>query len=177
MDASAGPFITLPPGRAPHETFRQFIDMVSGIADDIFRTKGYIRPLFHGIKRDGGEVIFPGMTDKDLMAALARAAFELYDVVRCAFVDEAWIVAALGPDKAANDAKIDEAVRVGARNHPDRAEVVMIAAEDAIEGQIMGRRPIIRPLIGKAYLGPLTLQPGGMLEGRFTGLLPRGRVQ
>lgn len=156
--------------------FRDFIDKASADIDRVFRNTGAIRPMWHAVALDGEELVFPAPSpDKDTAVAMVRALFELRDVVRYVFIDEAWMVGAFGDD--VTDAK-REAARLaaitGATASPDREEVVMFAADDRDEGSLMACRKIIRPSRGRAKLGPLAYDPrGGMVAGRFLGLVPR----
>jgi len=160
----------------PATTLREFVETASANIDKVFRRTGTVRPMWHAVARDGEELICPPPNpDKDIATAMLRALFELRDVVRYIFVDEAWIVEAWGPDATPEQ---HEAVRLamitGATASPHRKEVVMLCAEDHAEGSLMARRMIIRPASGRPTLGPLEFDPrGGMVQGRFLGLLPR----
>jgi hypothetical protein len=110
-----------------------------------------------------------------------RAIAAELELVRCAYVDEAW-TATLRTDTPERDllAKTQIAImnRIGVKVHPDRREAVIIGAEDYITGMMMGIRYILRPEHGKPSLSPLTIEPFNKSEGRFVGLLPpRGAEQ
>ena len=104
------------------------------------------------------------------------ALFDLADVVRYVFIDEAWTLKRMiRPDEE------EKIYREGLSKHPERVEVVMIQGEDRDYGQIAAHRNIIRPAKGKPYLGPLQtlgdlpFVPHGAAvqsEGRMVGLLP-----
>lgn len=129
--------------------------------------------MYHAIKRDGTHFVFPALSsNKDTGVALARAAFELFDVVRYIFINEAWVLDARRRGMtAAESERID---REGISTHPDRIEVVMFAAEDETEGMLMARRCILRPEHGKPKLTALEYMPdSGRFQGRMVGLLPR----
>ena len=154
-------------------TLRQFVERTSDTIEKVFRRIGMIRPMFHVVQRDGNEFVIPGdlSDNKDLTVAMARAAFKMCDAVRYLFVDEAWTVMVTGPDA---DRLLEEVVRSGASNHPQRQEIIMISAEDEAEGQLLARRTIIRPKGAKPYLGPLVIDTETrQSEGRFVGLLPQ----
>ena len=158
------------------ETLRDFIGNASDSIERVFRINGIIRPMWHAVTRDGDELVFPPPSpDKDAAVVMVRVLFELRDVVRYAFIDEAWIVEAWGPNATDADREaVRQAAITGASKSPHRQEVVMFAADDAAEGGLMARRKIIRPSSGKAKLGPLEFDPrGGSLAGRFVGLIPR----
>lgn len=158
-------------------TLREFVETASINVERIFRKTGVIRPMIHCVTRDGQELIFPAALhpDKDVATVMLRALFEIRDVVRYLMIDEAWIVAALGKDATPEQlAAVREAAITGAKASPARVEVVMLCSEDHVEGQLMGRREIVRPAGRRPHLGPLQIDPqGGMLHGRFVGLLPR----
>lgn len=157
-------------------TLRGFIDHASHSIDHIWRINPIVRPMWHAITRDGDELIFPPPADdKDNAVVMVRALFELRDVVRYVFIDEAWIVAAFGKDATPEQLqRVRDAAITGATASPHREEIVMFAAEDEAEGTLMARRGIIRPSHGRATLGPLQYDPrGGALVGRFLGLIPR----
>lgn len=157
-------------------TLREFIETASNAIDRIFRKSHVIRPMWHAVTRDGQELVFPTtMPDKDMEIAMARAIFELRDVVRYAFINEAWMVDAFGQNRTPEKLEaVRQAIETGASKSPVREEIVMISAEDEREGSLLARRKIIRPSHGHAKLGPLLLDmPGGEFAGRFVGLLPR----
>jgi hypothetical protein len=134
----------------------------------------FVKPMWHAITRDGVALVCPTMlADKDAEVAMARAVFELRDVVRYLFIDEAWMVEAIGPDVTPEQrAAVELAVITGATASPARQEVVMFSGEDQAEGAVMARRLIIRQG-AHATLGPLQFDPpGGQMVGRFVGLLP-----
>lgn len=137
-----------------------------------FRAAGEILPMYHAERRNGEHMILPAPPGpKDQAMILVRAFFELHDIVRYIFIDEAWIVIGRG-----DDPRLD--LNTKASTHPDRREIVMFSAEDET-GQYLGRRFILRPEHGPAKLSPLTMaEAGGTLQGRMIGLLPqRGSLQ
>lgn len=157
-------------------TLREFIQHASGGIERVFHRTGIVKPMWHAITRDRDEMIFPPPApDKDDAAVMVRVLFELRDVVRYVFIDEAWIVDAMGENNTPERLEAVAAAAItGATASPLREEVVMFAAEDEAEGSLMARRRIIRPAHGRATLGPLQYDPrGGTIVGRFVGLLPR----
>lgn len=147
----------------------EFIEFVSAQTERIFHQTGCVLPMYHAIKRDGHHIVCP-MPDanKDTAVAIVRALFELQDVVRYVFIDEAWTVCAKSEEA---DALRNMAER-GIASHPDRVEIILFNAEDENEGLTMGMRDIIRGK-GKAKLGPLKLERPNNMEGRMAGMLPR----
>jgi hypothetical protein len=163
---------------------RELIAFASGQCDKLFAREGIIYPMWHAITSTGETLIeTPPFDNKDLAVAMIRALFDLRDVVRYVFVDEAWTLSRmLQPNEE------EKAYREGLANHPDRIEIVMISGEDHECGQLMVHRNIIRPAKGKPYLCPLQslddlpfIPPGAhatQSEGRMVGLLPvRGTRQ
>lgn len=149
---------------------RALIDYASGFAEKRFAKTGVVYPLWHAVKSNGESFVMPAPAGgKDLGVAIIRAAFEIEDVVRYVFMDEAWTL-----DQPVARAEIDFMQRHGVRAHPDRVEIVMFSGEDAESGRmLMSKRRIIRPANGKPRLGPLEELPtGGHSEGRMVGLLP-----
>jgi hypothetical protein len=156
---------------------RDMIAFASVQCDRIFATTGVLHPLWHAVTSSGETLIeTPPFNDKDMAVAMIRALFDLKDVVRYVFVDEAWtLLKMVQPDEM----KVIE--REGLSKHPERVEIVMIQGEDSEYGQIVTHREIIRPAKGKAYLGPIQtlddmphVPPGGTVQsqGRMVGLLP-----
>jgi hypothetical protein len=162
---------------------RELLAFTSGQCDKIFARNGVIYPMWHAVTSTGESFIeTPPFDDKDLAVAMIRALFDLKDVVRYVFVDEAWTL-----NRMIRPEEDENIRREGIANHPDRVEVVMIQGEDRDCGQIMLHRDVIRPAKGKPYLGPLqslddlSFMPQGasvQSEGRMVGLLPvRGTRQ
>lgn len=151
-------------------SMNEFIAFVSTQTEKIFRQTGRVLPMYHAIKRDGHHIVGP-MPDanKDTAVAIVRALFELQDVVRYVFIDEAWTVCAKSEEA---DALRNMTENQGLASHPDRIEILMFHAEDENEGVTMGMRDIIRGK-GKTKLGPLKLERPNNMEGRMAGMLPR----
>ena len=109
-------------------------------------------------------------------AALLRSIMALRRVIRYVAADEAWTVhLAISEDAGVAAAVNDINSMGGARNHPDRVEVVMLVAEDCNEGFQTYHREIIRDPGKRARLGPLIRDQYSRSEGRFVGMLPRPR--
>jgi hypothetical protein len=152
---------------------RELIEFASPLVEKIFRAKGEVTPMWHAIQADGTHFFLPApRTAKDTAATLVRALFELKNVVRCLFISEAWTIESRTPSEAA---ELEAIFRCGGglSEHPMRVEMVMMQAEDADAGTLMGSRVIIRPAKGRAYLGPLKIDAMGRSEGRLVGMLPR----
>jgi hypothetical protein len=160
-------------------TLEQFVERASKRIEKIFYRSGQVLPLYHAVRRNGEIMIMPAPhPDKDTAIAMVRALFELEDVVRYVFINEAWTFES-GRESAAMQQAIDLAKQGRLSEHPDRKEIVVFLAEDEAGGMLSASREIIRNGGGKAQLGPLTFQrEGSQAEGRMVGLLPRkGKVQ
>lgn len=161
---------------------KELVELANATAEKIFDMRGAVHPIYFMVNADGEHFIVPAPAaeDKDVSAALLRAIMELRRVIRFVRVDEAWTV-----HLAVTDAEVAKAVEDidsmgGARNHPDRVEVVMLVAEDCSEGFQTYHRDIIRNPGKRARLGPLIRDQYTRSEGRFVGMLPRpqeARVQ
>lgn len=148
------------------------IEFASKQAEKLFRMQGIIYPLYHAIKADGQHAILKNPdSDKDVGVAMVKAWFELNDVDRYVFFDEAWVIDAKGGIPPLDMEKI---AREGLRNHPDRREAVAFFAENRRGEMLRGNRWILRPEHGRASLSPLKIDdvpPGSHSEGRMVGLL------
>jgi hypothetical protein len=151
-------------------TARQLVDFASGLVEFMIETQGEVSAMYHLIDAKGRHhIVTPLPLPKDIMVALMRQQMMKLDVVSYIFMDEAWVVDA-SPDEA------EEALRIGATNHPKRREVVVLIAEDD-KGEICGSRAILRDG-RKPRLGPLVLNEYSQSSGRMVGLLPaRGAIQ
>ena len=161
-------------------TLRAMIEECSSRIEIVFQRQGEVRPMWHCVTSEGEEMAMapPPFLSKDLAVTLMQAFFELKDVVRYVFVNEAWILQMTvdSDEAAASLARVNEE---GLANHPDRIEVVMFAGEDE-NGMLTAQRVIERPAGRKPRLGPLEFPDltGVRSEGRMVGLLPqRGTVQ
>lgn len=155
------------------DTLHTFITAIDIKVVPIFHRIGAITPMWHVETAAGDIYVMAPPGDKDTAALLMRAYFEIHDVVRYAFIDEAWTLTtpAITPEE------IRRIARRGLADHPDRVEVLMYQAEDE-SGSATGHRVITRPLKGKPQLGELEIFRSTQSEGRFVGMLPqRGTVQ
>ena len=152
---------------------KDLIQFASAQVEKIFRKTGEILPMYHAIKSTGETMIItpPHDCSKDMAVALTKAAFALENVDRYVFLTEAWI---LDNRKGGPPIDVDKAKREGLANHPDRREVIMLAAENR-RGEIQtATRFILRPEHGKAKLAPLRIDDMTNMtssEGRMVGLL------
>jgi hypothetical protein len=151
---------------------KELVEFASEQAEKIFKKTGAIYPMYHAITAKGESLILtPREEDKDLAVALVKAAFILNDVSQYVFMDEAWILDDRKGSLPPQDwAKIQ---REGIRNHPDRREAVMFAAENRHGKMLTGTRFILRPENGRPKLSPLRLDDMSHMEssGRMVGLL------
>jgi hypothetical protein len=157
---------------------KDMIDAASRQIEKLFARRGQVFPMWHAVPMEGPELVFaPPRKDKDEALAMVRALFDLNNVVRCIFIDEAWMA---GPELT--EAEEKQAAEHGVVSLKKKHEIVMFCAEDH-NGTTMARRTIIRPKGKKAYLGPLEFFPEGMcnsFEGRMAHMLPtriKGTIQ
>lgn len=157
-------------------TLQEFVTDCSEAAAKVFHLRGQLSPMWHAVTRAGEYLMISSPhPDKDTVAALMRALFELRDVTRYVFIDEAWQL-----DVKRRPGEDVEALTARVRNfggtvqgHPDRVEVLMSSGEDETAGMVTARRVIIRPQHGKAFLGPLEIYTPELSEGRMVGMLPK----
>jgi hypothetical protein len=160
-------------------TLQEFVTGCSETAAKVFHLRGHISPMWHAVTRDGEHMMTPSPCPyKDDAMALMRAMFELHDVVRCCFIQEAWqIVLKLEPgeDMEALYARARSSLIAGSlQDQPhDHVEVLDLSGEDETAGLCTARRVIIRPHNGKPYLGPLEIVTPETAEGRTIGMLPQ----
>lgn len=151
-------------------TLRQFVEHVAKRTEILFKKHGRVLPMYHAVNADGQDFIMaapPG--SKDQSVAQARAFLADCKAVRVAFIDEAWALDSQKTDPA-DIQKIWDAGKPISR-HPNRIEIILISAEDATEGALMGSREIIRHG-NRAILGKLKIVDFDGVEGRMVGLLP-----
>lgn len=142
----------------------------------IFNATGVIHPMWHSVNAAGEHRVIaaPPTPDKDVAAALMRCYFELENVVRYVFVDEAWTIYL----PIERDNELPEIMQRGLAEHPDRIEVLMYQAESDDGAMVAAHRTILRRPHGKPRLGPLEFIESKIREGRLVGMLPRrGTVQ
>lgn len=155
------------------ETLRSLVEFASDKIEKQFRKTGEVHPMYHAIKATGEHMVMlsPGIS-KDMDVAMMKAAFELENVDRFVFITEAWILDA----RQSGVKMIDpgEYVEGSISEHPDRREVVMLAAENRRGEMILGKRYILRPEVGKPSLAPLVIESEfDHSEGRMVGMLQR----
>jgi len=155
------------------ENLREFFARVADRAARQFsKEKSIGCTIYHAVKPGGDEVIFPQPPgDKDRSIALAREVLKAIDAARVAIICEAWVLDAR--TQAFDIAKIN---REGVARQPGRIEILLIAAEDQVEGSLMARREIIRH-DGRVILGKLTFIEHDGAEGRMAGMLPSLRMK
>jgi hypothetical protein len=158
-----------------HANLRELIVIADDACQKIFRKRKEVLPMYHAIRADGSNFVFPAPPgSKDISVALTRALFENERVIAYVFVDEAWTL-----HSAIDAPKLKRVMKHGIAEHPDRIEIIMFAAEDA-SGMMMAYRKIIRPAHGEAKLGDrIEFYEDVVMEGRMVGLLPRreGKMQ
>jgi hypothetical protein len=159
-------------------TLRALIENASLNVGAEFDRRGCTYATWRAIRRDGSDLLLrpPPNMDKDDVAGIIRAVFAEEDVLRYVFFDEAWTAICATEEEAEQTAASG-----GAASHPNRCEVVMFSGEDADTGMFLAaHREIMRPPVGKPFLGPLTWIDDSFsgTGGRLVGMLPRrGRLQ
>lgn len=151
----------------------QFVEDVSKYVSAAFDKHGFMTPVYFFIDRAGRQGMFPSppVGDPDFAALIVRKLLADLDVVRVALADEAWTAEIRTTDPE----EVKRLYMQGARCQPNRQEVLMIQAEDAIEGELTAHRIITRK-DGKPVLGELKIEKYSRSEGRVVGLLPaRGK--
>lgn len=150
------------------------IEFAARNAGRIFRDKGVIYPMYHAIMTDGTNVVLsPPGGSKDESVALVRAWLQINDIDRFVYIDEAWI---LDTTKGGPEIDLEKVRREGIKDHPDRREIVMYAAENRRGEMLTAQQFILRPEIGKAKLSALKImEQFEHSEGRMVGLLQRDR--
>jgi hypothetical protein len=158
---------------AADDPLRVLIEAASSAIGKSFSVRGCVTPMYHAETRAGDVFLLDDLPgDKNLAVMLVRAFFELKDVVRFVFMDEAWVVERdnITPEEMAF---MDEA---GLSTHRDRREVVAFLAEDELHS-LSAEREIIRGK-GRPKLAPLRfLSVFGRSEGRMTNMLKKPTAQ
>lgn len=156
---------------------RTFVEIVIEAASRSFERNGCLRPFWHAVTAAGEHMILPPPDgfDKDMATVLVRAVFEARDVVRYAFVDEAWIIQKTTATEDADEVERLRRQMETIQDHPDAREILLVSAEDQQEGFVLARRHIERGADGKVKLAPLQFIDLEIksAEGRMVGMLPR----
>jgi len=150
----------------------QFLTRVSMLVEQEFQEEGTLEPTYVVVTQTGVVMVpMPTHVNKDFGVFLIRKLFEDLKPLAYVFYDEAWTI-----DMPA-DTKRDE-MPGDLSNHPDRKEIVHLAAEDYVSGYILASRTITRVAGKPVELGPLEIaNEHTILEGRMVGLLPpKGRM-
>jgi hypothetical protein len=161
------------------QKLRGMIHVVSRFVDLWYERHDELRGMYHAEMPNGQPLLIPTPPiPKDEGVALIRELFAERGIVRYVFLDEAWTLDTTRAN--VSEADFARAMREGLRDfdHPARCEMVMITAEDR-ERQMLARREIIRPAVGRLHCGPLTIDERPMMSaGRMVGLLqPQGTRQ
>jgi hypothetical protein len=153
-------------------TLEEFLQKVNLVAESEFYEEGCCTPTYVVITPDGMIMMpMPDVGDKDFALFLVRKALAKFKAIAYVFYDEAWVL-------QAPEGMNREDMPTDLRNHPDRKEILHLAAEDYQSGFIIATRAIIREEEKPAKLGPLEMETSkfAQYEGRMIGLLPpRGR--
>jgi hypothetical protein len=148
-------------------TLREMIDHAAAWAEKELSRTGEIVPMWHAMTATGEHLIIPAPPcDKDTSAAIVRALFILRNVVRCVFIDEAWI--ASGGKELQGHVETHGQIA----NWHGREEAIVFVGEDYDTGQLSAHRRLFRHMRGKPTLGPLDIITFNAAEGRLVGMLP-----
>jgi hypothetical protein len=144
--------------RRASQMAEQWFDEADGI--DMFL-------LIENSAGEQGMAVVPDIPDdrdiKDKLDAYLRDLLREMDAVRYVIVSECWALRGKEPE--------DMIYTCSLRDHPNRWEIISLAAEDERE-TLHATREIIRPQGRKAYLGKLDIYRPDKAEGRFMGMLP-----
>lgn len=150
-------------------TLESIFDHGKDAAKHLFDMQCKINPMWIIETKNGQRV--PMMVEmnenKDEVAKAIKKALKKLKAVRYVSILEAWAI-------ETKDHKIPESLLLGApvSQHPDRREVVIVQAEDKVEGSMSGMFYILRPETGKPRLSGFKENPRTeRQEGRFVNLL------
>lgn len=154
------------------QDLRGMIDRASTFAENAFRKRGELGPIYHMVTGDGDHLIVqPPMVNKDAVVTVMKALFEMKNVSRYVFMTEAWTL-------TGKPEEVDEerAMREGIHDNPNREEAIIFLAED--RDRMLSARRMITRTGEKADLGPLIFDDTTESRGRMVGLLrPAGATQ
>ncbi len=148
---------------------RELIDYAAARLDKVFNEEGTIDPTWVAYSSEFKFILDPQNDDKDKITDALRHFFESMEVYCYAFVSEGWIL----NSRVLTEEQIQTLFREGIEHNPDAREVIIIFAEDHVEGLITAERPIIRTEGQQASLGPLLVRNrSSYSEGRLASMLP-----
>jgi hypothetical protein len=155
-----------------HAELRVMIERASEWAGEHFDQHGEISGMWHAVCADGQQfAIDHPRGSKDFAADMVHVLFRAANVIRCIYVDEAWV--AFITEKEIDAVERDLAAGGTLETRPGRQEIVVFSGEDQY-GTLTAHRVIERPAGSKPYLGPLTIDPWSPeSRGRLVGVLPR----
>jgi hypothetical protein len=140
---------------------RKTIEAFSELATILFDHCGRVLPTYYVFLNGQWQHVPAPDHPKEIVTLAMRKLLRVSHAEAYVFMDEAWTVAA------------KEVPNVPPSEHPDRREIVLITAEDAIE-QVLAERNILRPAGAKPSLAPLEFKEGfKAVKGHMTGLMPQ----
>lgn len=152
------------------DELHDFLTKEADAARNLFTKLGRVDAYVHSVnKADEHAVTMFALETKDQVAIAIRGVLKKTGAVRYVFVDEAWTVMARSEQQGR--ALQEYARSKSLEDHPDRVEIIMLAAEDAYGNRLMGRIVILRPEHGPAQLQPVIIDDYPQSSGRFTGLI------
>lgn len=120
-------------------TLEELLDYIAKFARQAFNKQGELFPMWIGFTATGEQYVIPtpwrNNTEKDVAAFKLRRFFQEKNVVRYAFICEAWTLLTDDPDIMQKINSVAE--------HPDRIEVVNVIVADK-NREIGGMYRIIR---------------------------------
>lgn len=151
------------------KTLRSIIEEASERAEEIFNRHCAVPPAWIATNDEQMFILPMPCEDKDVACNLISSFFAVKKVSSYVFVAEAWCAEGVGKDNQPGKRAV--------KDLPGSIEVVVFTAENNLGDFLSASRKIVRPLGGKAYLEPLTIDsPKGIVEGRMVGMLrPAGR--
>ena len=140
-------------------------------AKRIFEDKGEVLPMWVGQDESGAvypmTVLFNTQEEKAQAAEAIKMLFERNNIIRYVSMVESWMVI--------TDQAVD-ALTIRPSQHPDRKEVIIIAAEEVGREGMVGYLEIIRKDDGKVELSEFKDQPRGSSAcGDFAEILPNSK--
>lgn len=143
--------------------------MATGFARTHFEADGEIQPMWIGVDHNDEQVVvvtpFHSNKEKELTIKAVRELFRDKNVIRYAFICEAWMVDVKGQNVTREDVE-----GIVPSRHPDRIEVINFVLEEKGASK-QAYYKIIRPDDGKPYLSDLITLEDFKVEGRMSGVL------
>lgn len=108
---------------------------------------------------------------KDFMVFMAKTYLAVFGCIQVVQYSEAWQAVFTTASEA------EDAIKAGISNRSDRIDVMHYVAEDLDNNRFNAVQEILRPVGSPAYLGPLKIEDGTDVKGRFTGFFLEKKLQ